>query len=320
MDEKYFKDLVKTEVVTFTGIVTEAFRVMAEIYGVAPKMIINKMGRANDKNYLADITRIRDLVNGSENFDYMTDLMCNNDDILPVTESIVDTKIEKSNSTGKLDNNSFIQKDVASFMNVYELQLNFTDVNGNDKVVTIPIIIYPNITYTNADTLIANMLDSDAGKTFFDRINEYRSGAISLSDLIFATDLVKKYKNRKIKNENDIAKYLNAADKSGTVKDILHNRNHFSKNYNIYLFDINRKATIEKQIKGSLYKEKYKDKMTTALFAFSVSFVDTTKEEVIIYIDDIPGFSALNFNMLKKEKDNDIKDIMKEMMNNRQPF
>ena len=318
MDDKYFKDLVKTELVTFTGIVTQAFSVMAEIYGVSPKAIVNKMGRGS-KSYIGDIKRVIELADGMEHFDYFSDLM-DTTSLLPANESIVNEKISNMTHNSKMSNNNYIQKDVAAFINVYELQLQFNDVNGDSKAVTIPIIIYPNITYTNANTLIANMLDSDDDKRFLTRVDEYRSGAISLSDLIFATDLVKKYKDRKIKNENDIASYLNVKDKTTAISDLLHNKNSFSKNYNIYLFDINKKATIEKQIKGSIYKEKYKDKLTTALFAFSVSFVDTEKEEVIITIDDIPGFSVLGFNMLKKEKDNDIKDVMKELMNNRQPF
>jgi hypothetical protein len=83
---------------------------------------------------------------------------------------------------------------------------------------------------------------------------------------------------------------------------------------------MSNKALIERELKGSVYVEKYKNKLTDTLAAFSITLVDTEAEELVIFMDSIPGFTSLNFNMLKKEKETKIEDVMKELVKNKQPF
>ena len=250
-----------------------------------------------------------------ENIDYTADLF-KNDGCLPIS---IGNEASGSRAN-KIENNTAIQKDAAIFITTYEVQISVTTDSGDERVIVLPVVIYPNIVYTDSSSLINNMVDSNDGKGIFERVDDYRAGAISFSDLIFATDLVKQYKDKKIKNDNDFVKYLNKVDKITGVKDLLYGHNSFHKNFNIYIFDISTKRDIEKLLKGSVFVDKYKNKLTDTLAAFSVTFVDAEAEEVIILLDSIPGFSSLNFNMLKKEKDSDMKDVMKELMKNRQPF
>ena len=317
MDAAVLKDIVHTNLSTFTAIVTQAFRILIEVYDVDPTIVIDKMNKG--KGHADDVTRIRDLVSGTEGFDYVADLLLNDDGILPATES--NKKKGGSTGTSSIGNNAYTTKDVGGFINTYELQFSFLDVNGNSKVMVIPIIIYPNIVFTNAQSLIGNMVDSDSGKTVIDRFHEYKSGLISFSDLILATDLVKKHREKKIKNVNDVATYLNVTDKTTTISDILHNRKHFYRNYNIYILHVDTKANIDRQVKGNIFKDKFKDMFTDAISAFAVTLVDVNQEEATLMIDDLPGFSVLNFNMLKgKAAKDDIGSIVKELVSNRQPF
>ena len=101
---------------------------------------------------------------------------------------------------------------------------------------------------------------------------------------------------------------------------MIHNKNTFSKNFNIYILDNSTIATINKLIKGNILKDKDKDSLTNLLMAFSVTFVDVENEELTMLIDSIPSFSVLNFNMLKKEKESDVTSLLKDMLNNKQPF
>lgn len=317
IDQSNLDKVIKTEINLFTGIVTNAFQVLASVYGAEPSVIIEKLGRDSNKDYLSDINRVRDLVDGVESFDYVADALFNTDGILPMAG--IEAHKSGSNNSGNVTPQK-LHKDTNGFMNVFNIELNVTNVKGEQRVITIPIIIYPNIAYTDANTLLGNMLDSDVDKGFLDRVDQYRAGLVSLSDLIFATDLVKKYRDKKITNQNDVASYLNAVDKTTTVKELLHNKKSFSRNYNIYIFDINKQPLVEKQVKGSLFKNKYKDKLMDSLLAFSICFVDDAKEEMVNYVDDIPGFSALSYKMLSKDKNDDINSIMKDLFNGKQPF
>lgn len=311
MDSKVLKNIIKTNITVFTAVVTEAVRVMVEIHGVEPMMVIEKL---SDKSTITeDLGRLQNLVHGDESFDYVKDLY-DNDKMLPAVEN-------KSSSGRELKNNNFIQKDMGEFINNYELQVQITSKSGTTHLLTLPILIYPNITYTKAETLLNNLVDSRHGKTFSDVFNDYRAGLKSLSDVIFATSLVKEYKAKKLKNDNDFAKYLNGVDKISTINDLLYNKNSFSKNFNIYIFDNTYLPTINSLVKGNVFKNKYKDVLTNKLMAFAVNFVDIENEEISLLIDSIPSFSIVNFDMLQKEKTNsDVSSIMKDLMNNKTPF
>ena len=324
MDKKVVKDLIKTEMMLFTSIVTEGIRILTELYGMDPVSAIKTINRGRGyESVINDVKRITDLATGGENIDYVNDVFLNKDGFLPLggNNEIKVSGEASSNSRGStLSNNAFIQKDNSSFVNVYELQLKIDDKEGKERVIVIPIVIYPNIHYENMNTFIENMIDEKDNKTFFSRWMEYRSGGISLYNFLVADDIVKKYKDKKLKNTSYFSNYLNMVDKSTFVRDVLHNKLSFSKNFNIYIFDNSFQQVLERKIKGSILESKYKQTVIDQLMAFTISFVDTEEEEVTILVDDLPGFSVLDFNMLKKVKEADINDVVKSLLNNRQPF
>lgn len=314
MDAKKLKNIVKTEMATFTGVVSQSFRYMVEVYGVEPKIVIDSIGSPSGMDRISDINAITNLIAGDESNEMIHDTMYG-DGIIGIGENSTPV-----NTGSKISNNNYIQKDVSSFINTYEVQLDFTDKEGNKRVMVIPLIVYPNIVYTNSETFIRNMVDGDANENIIERTHDYMAGLISFTDLILATDLVKKYKDRKFKNSNDMSTYLNTLDKTTTIRDVLHNRKHFHKNYNIYVFSESIRPTLESLIRGSILKDSYKDKLTDLLSAFSVTFVDPDNEELTMLLDSIPGFTTLSFEMLSKEKESDIGTVLKELSKNSQPF
>ena len=345
--------VIKAEMDLFTAVYVNAFQVLLTVYDLEPKVVIDKLSNADRADSLKDIKRVRDLINGSESFDFVEDALFNTDGILPIAgvearnrrnrrynrkpnranvKTTVINKIKTSKSdddnkdkkktderTAEIALNKF-GRDAEKFINTYNISFKVVTKKGDTKVVSFPIIVYPNLIYTDARTLIGNILDSDVDKTFLDRLDQYRAGLISFTDLIFATDLVRKYREKKIKNPNDVALYLNAMDKTTTIKEVLHNKKAFYKNFNIYIFDINKKPIIEKQIKGSLLKNKYKDTFLDKFSAFSACFVDDPQEEAIFFIDSIPGFSVVSYKMLSKEKNDEIGKLLKDLFSGRQPF
>ena len=317
LESKTLGNIVQTEVLIFSGVLLQAFRVMTEIHGVSPKMTINKLS-SNNNDFISDLRRGTDLIAGREEIDYFKDAFVGGG-VLPISVGL--EKVDSSNShTGRIENNTSIQKDTSLALTTYEVQLTVRDKNGSERGIVIPVMISPNIIFEDMDTFVNNMLDSNDDKTLFSRIDQMRASAISVLDLILATDLVDEYKRKKINNRNSFASYLNSMDKTSSLKDLLHNRNSFSKRFNIYIFDVNSMPTINRLVKGDVYKDKYKDEVLDKLMGFSMSFVDVEKETLVRFISDIKGFAVLDFAMLKKDKDSDIVNIVKEMMKNRQPF
>jgi len=316
MDEGHLRDLVKTELLAFSGILLQAFRVLSEVYSDKPSVIVNKMANHGKVQY-ADLVHGQGLLGASEGFDYTHDLL-NGDGPLPMPGN--EANYGGHDKAATITNNTSISKDVSIFITTYEVQISVETENGDTRLIVLPVIIYPNIIYTDVNSFLNNMIESNNGKGLFERIDDYKAGMISLGDLVFATDLVKKYKEKKIKNTNDFANYLNKIDKVSSMKDLFYGHNSFHKNFNIYILDVANKTLIEKELKGSVYVERYKNKLTDTLAAFSVTLVDSEAEEVVIFMDSIPGFTTLNFNMLKKEKETKIEDVMKELVKNKQPF
>ena len=316
MDSTYYKNLIKTEMNIFTGIVTESIRILVELHGVEPQVAIRTMSGGRDvEESILDHRAIVTSIVGNESHDPLTSLMFTDKEDVKGFPTLV------GNEASSLINNAFIQKDNDTFYNVYELQLSIDVPNDTrSKVIVIPIVIYPNITFTNGNDLIENLLGNDPVPSFTDRWLDYSAGAISLFDLVFATDLVKKYKDDKLNSNNDVASYLNKVDKTTAVSDVLRNENSYSKNFNIFILNSSRKRLLEKKVGGSVLTNKHKNILTEKLSAFSVSLVDLEEEEILFLLDSIPGFSVLNFGMLKKEKDGDVKDIIKSIITNKQPF
>lgn len=313
MDQSTLKSIVDTQLKIFTSNYLQAFSVLTNVYGLDTRTSLHML---NNTNALGGGSYT---ISGNESDDdYYRELYENNNKpfILAGYEST------------SVKNNDDLIKFNQLFITTYELETSVmvpgtTDKNGEskdiNKVIKIPLTIYPDIRFTNSDSLIDGLIDGE-DKSFFARLDEFRSGAISLTDLVFATDLVKKYKNKQIKNNNDIVKYLRGINTTATINTLITSKNNYAVNYNMYILDVSDKLKIEEYIKGKFTNEKYKNKMLDEMLAFSTTIIDVDKELVSIFLSGIPSFTVLNFKMLKKDKDMDINEIFQKLLTNKSPF
>ena len=306
LDATVFRNIVKTEMMVFTSVVTNAIRVMVEIYGVTPLVAINSV---NPKNMREDIDRAIDLVEGMESADFVGDLL---------KDKFVVPGLEASNTGGVTT--TMTEKDSASFVNSYDIQIQMQNDVGEPCVITIPIIIYPKIIFEKAETLIKRRIGKNTTMSLMDEIDDVRAGVQSVMDIILATNLVKDYADRKLTKKSKFADYLENLDATASIKDILHNSNSFSKNFNIYIFSKSLVPVIEKVARGSLYKDKNKNMILDKLMAFSLTIVDNDSEQLEYFLSDVDGMSVINYQMLSKEKDADINKMLKELMMQKAPF
>lgn len=337
MDKKQFKKLLKTETKLFAAFLINAYKILISIHGYQVETVAALMKRPPNLLNRATFNRISEIMHEdslSEIFSPDNKLSL---DFIPSMEAL---HKEKFNPTIRdLSNRDYtddpIPSSIKSMKNMkdelkvdtdimsFDLQIEYafnTPRGTSTRTVSIPLMIMPNIRYVNGETLISNMVDSKFGKTFLERWWSLRSGGTSLLDFIFAGDLVKKYKDKKLSNENQIANELNKLDKTTMINDVMHNRNYFSRNFNIFIFEESLRTVAENELRGSLFKEKYKQEMLDDLMAFSATFVDNEKEQVTIFLDDIPSFSVLNFNMLDSDKKSDVSELAELFLKNQQPF
>lgn len=317
MDQSTLKATIDANLKIFISNYIQAFKILTNVYGLDSKEVLHKLNNQSAGSVLfKGIGKVAGIGYESE-VDLYRELLDNND------KPFVTNGYEGKNdlSFKNTDDNIKLNQ---MFITNYELEMtvsNGTDAEGKPKktIVKTPITIYPDIRFTDSVTLLNNLVEGNEA-SFFSRLDDYKSGAITLSDLIFAGDLVEKYKKNQIKNENDIVKYLRGINKINTINSAITGSKNYSVNYNMYILDTADKLTIEELVQGKIISEKYKTIMLDQMLAFSISFVDMDKEAVTIYINGIPSFSVLNFNMLKKDKDADVNDIFKKLLTNKSPF
>jgi len=318
IDQGNLANIIKTETKIFLSVFVSTVKVMIQSLGADVQRVINTVGGTTNRITLGDVRQtvenVRELA--FEAFEMPTKDI--NEDLMPAFESEKKIKLDlaKLKATHEYD----LIKDANAFINSYDITLTVIDKNGNERQVTLPFIIKPNIVFTNMKTLLENLIGSNEGASFFERLEEVLSGGISWSEFFTASDLIKKYKQKKISNENDIAKLIKSYNDAAAMKDLIHGRVHFSKNYFIYIMTMEEKALLDKLVKGNTLKDRYKDRACDELNAFSIAYVDDPNERVIILLSDIPGYSVLNYRMIKKESKNDIDEIVKALLVNKPPF
>ena len=310
MDEKNLRSLIKAELAVFGSIVAESIRVMADVYNLSPRVIIEKI---RDVRSASVINAANNLFSGNEEADFITGMF----DIEGLVSAGFEAKDNDKKKQTVIDKED-VMKDTGIFVSKYEVKIE-TKVGDTTKLIVIPLFIQANIIFTDTKALLDGVVEKDVG--FFARLDEWRAGAISLAEFLFATDLIKEYKKNRIKNQSDIIKILTEKKSNNMLKLLSGRGRSFSEYYNIFNFDINEKSMIDNIIKGDVIKNsKYKDKLLEALKAFSVSFVDNNKERIfyLTKLSKIP--SIVTFKMLGKEKDTDANEIFKNLLSGRPPF
>lgn len=190
------------------------------------------------------------------------------------------------------------------------------------RTVIIPITIKTHIIVTPFDNILNMLKPNDRTKTFGYRLDEWKSGAISLADLIFCGDLIKSYKKTKLKDKDGLINIIKQREESANAK-VLDNKRMigFEKNYNMLICTADEKVLLNKHIGGSIDNERYKDELLTQAHALTVSIVDDDYERAYIMTKDIRGRSDISYKMLnKRDKNNsELGDIVKALMSNKAP-
>jgi len=199
-----------------------------------------------------------------------------------------------------------------------------TDPSSGDKfsrTVIIPVTIKLAVIFTSKDNIL-NAIESKSDEySFSSRLDDYRSGAISLIDFVLAADLVSKYKRKKLKDKDALLTIMNSRELSSNTKMLTNGFAGFEKYYNMYIVSPEVRAVIERSVKGKLSTPKGKDTFLERANGLSITIVDPDYERIQIMVKDIRGRTDLSFkNAIKKDKNgSDYGEIIKAMMASKPP-
>jgi len=188
------------------------------------------------------------------------------------------------------------------------------------KTIVVPVTIKLGVIFSSTENIINAISTKSAEYGFSERLDSYRAGAISLTDFVFASDLIRKYKKHKLKDKTDLLKIIDFRELSGNSKLVTNGFAGFEKFYNMYIISPDAKNAIEREVRSKL-ASKGKDKFLEAGNGLSVTVVDPDYERIRIMFKDIRGKSDLSIkNAVKKDKNgSDYSEIVKALIANKPP-
>lgn len=241
-----------------------------------------------------------------------------NEDEISLIKARIDTENKSSNTRNKLTDIFFDSKDGSIFKMLtrkFEVTIGFKRAEDVVCYINIPIIIRASLKVISVNDLVPVIGNKDAKKTFLARFHEWRSGSITLLDLLFCGDLIKNYKEG---NLDKNAKLLTDIEKQNTavyLRKVLTGSKGFESMYtNLILTSdeinyLSKVATVGggyTKVSGTGYVDlesnEGKDFLLNAVNGFMLAVIDT--ERVRIYIKGIKGCLDTNHRVFKRKNDN----------------
>lgn len=197
--------------------------------------------------------------------------------------------------------------------------------NGNKKVdndeYIIPITIVGTIKVVPVEEIIVAVSNYDYKKSFSYRYREWRSGGISLADLVFASDLIQEYKKNKLSKDSKLMSDIEMKKRASGIRQTVTGTIGAEVSYNMIQVTDYELEMIEKAYNKKLDSYNNRNAFLKVLNAHNLSVVDDDAERVQIFISDIQGSMDVGFNKLMKREDKDINmlELFRAMSNNTAP-
>jgi hypothetical protein len=207
--------------------------------------------------------------------------------VLPAGEGRVDDR------SGKWDKEpSLLSKELVLKMTV------------DKREVHVPITIRAEVHVASVSKIKEYVSLYSNSHTFFARNHKRRSGAISFSEFIFCTDLLKDY-GRKLKS-----------GERGNIIDRLEERKRkalgsnqiapmgLSRDYGALIISNSDKQIVEAAIRGKLKDDKDRDRMLSRIASFNIIIINEGWTSIQLYMSNVKGSAGLiQFDKLKNKDD-----------------
>ena len=185
----------------------------------------------------------------------------------------------------------------------------------------IPITIVGTIKVVPVEEIIVAISNYDYKKSFTYRYREWRSGGISLADLVFASDLIQEYKKNKLSKDSKLMSDIETKKRASGMRQTVTGTIGAEVSYNMIQVTDYELEMIEKAYNKKLDSYNNRNAFLKVLNAHNLSVVDDDAERVQIFISDIQGSMDVGFNKLMKREDKDINmlELFRAMSNNTAP-
>jgi hypothetical protein len=201
------------------------------------------------------------------------------------------------------------------------------DVSSRDDRIrfSVPVVFRAKVFFVPFDVIKLFADIKSERKRLKMRWHEWRSGAISLADLIFANDLIREYKKSRLNmstasGDDAFKRRLYSIYKSAyryATTQSLGLRSAMSS----IVVNTNQARELEYLFGGSLDKRRIRDKFFSSTQALFLAVVDEQWERVTIYTDSLDDSITVSFKGLMRRKNDsvDLTDLFKSFISSTQP-
>ena len=313
----------------FASFYSQAFQILSTRYDLDVNTAIGVLGTDTSpylSEAIADITSVIATMEDASYRNLMSDSLYLT---TTVSHEADDDKDKGKNKTDDLNKgrnikNKYDNDDKNPLHSILQRNLTISaKVTNKDNVshtIEIPMTIKAHIIVTSTEGLLNMLTPTSRDKTFSARWDEYKAGSIGLKELIFCNDLIKQYKDVKLKDKNKLLDLVNNRVQSSLLRGAKSGIEGYEANYNMIVISTEDKIKIDKYIGGDILRENAKQRFLADTHALSVSIMDPDYERVNILINDIRGNSDISFKTISKRKSKDsseMADIFKSLMLNK---
>jgi hypothetical protein len=306
------KNIVEYQTNLFTSFYSLSFKTMVELYGVEPDIAFNLL--SSETVYSStDILR-----SGMEESEYKIDFVDHgveesafgleeaNDFLIAGLEAKGDKKNKKSSGHGEAVK---ISKDLKTGkideVYVRRLDMTISSRKNKKKTITFEVLIYAGVKFVNSNTMKLLYTKEDS-QSPLDRLDDLQAGSISFwSDFVFAQDMIRDYKQRRLNDKEDVLRELRKREISSTIKRTQEGYAGFNRYYQMLVLTNDDLTNIRNTFRGTLNKARVKNEFLRTTSSFSATVIDDLRERVYIYINGIESDLDIRFKDLEKKSSSD---------------
>lgn len=196
------------------------------------------------------------------------------------------------------------------------------EINVDDKKASIPVSVRLITTLATPKLLVQMMSYSAKDKSMKARYIGYKTGELSLKDLMFATDLIDAHRAGLIKDNSGRYAEILARKNKNRLAGALSGNPSVSTASNIMIVSSETMAEAEGEINGSMKNGRLRERIFKDTYLILLVVVDARWEQVTIYHRGIPLPTEIGFKELKSAKSNsgvDVSEMLKLYQMGRNP-
>lgn len=219
----------------------------------------------------------------------------------------------KEVSAGNLNDNRKESSIPAVYSKDVDLRIQLKD---KKESVIIPLTIKARIEFISVKDISDSLLDRSYDKTFMERLSDVKAGLITAKNLWIPTDLWEDYKNKLIKDDQDLLKRAEQKDSISAKKMLTSGTLGLNTYLGALIITADELEDIEiRVLRGKVNNDTKKDKLLTDTRTSLLNVVDTSFNKLRILTKDNDGDTILDIKSLKKKSDgNDINEIFKMLI------